>query len=184
MRRVVLLLLGADQLTEPAHPGDPLVAEVPGQRQVATGPQHPGDLRKRTVEVPPVEGLRAHHRVDRPRSHRDPLRDGERGGGGRDPADQQPEHRVERVGGQHAVPETDQLLGQLAGAGAELEHLGVGRSRRARRRPRGVRRAGAVVGGRHPAEGQRGDGTFAAGLRGPSIAVRLPTTLALSCTPE
>ena len=71
------LILGADQLTEAFHPGDPLVAEVPHQGQTTAGAQHPGDLRQRAGGVEPVEGLGADDHVDRAGAHRDSLSSGQ-----------------------------------------------------------------------------------------------------------
>ena len=71
---------------------------------------------------------------------------------GVDPFPEHREHLGERIGGEHLVAELRQHLGQLAGAGAELEdhraavpgHPGDGLV--------GVRRAGSVVGVGHRAE--------------------------------
>ena len=98
--------------------------------------------------------------VERDRE-RDPL-----GGrlGGRDAAEPPGEpvqHRGERVGGHHAVPERDQLLGQLAGAGAQLEDVDRGGAGQPLRGLPRVRRPGSVVRVGDPAEGQ--------GRRGPVV---------------
>ena len=120
--RLAELVLGADDRAEPAHPRHPLVALVPHQRQPPAGLEDPGDLGQRPVEVEPVEGLGADDDVVGAVAGRDLLGRGLRGADVGQPLLELGEHRGVRVGGVHVVPEGDQLLGELAGARAELEH--------------------------------------------------------------
>ena len=121
--RVGELLLGADDPAEPAHPRDPLVAEVPDQREPAAGLAAPARSRaaRRRGRTSGRPGRRPPRRPTgrrrgAPRRRR--RRCGCRGGCSRRTSS----ICLVGVGGVHVVAEGDQLLGELAGAGAELEH--------------------------------------------------------------
>ena len=138
------LVLGADDARRAGAPTGS--ARRAGSRPAASRPpglQHPGDLGQRPVVVEPVERLRGHHDVvRRVRRRGSPRRDATevRTSGSRSRSTRQ--HRVVGVGGVHVVAERDQRLGQLAGAGAELEDGDRLGRRPARRRPRRGSRAG------------------------------------------
>ena len=105
------------------------------------------------VVVEPVEALRADHHVVGVVGGGDLLRAAHRGAHAGQVGAQDLEHRLVGVGGVHVVAERDQLLGELAGAGAELEHgqrLVAGQPGGRLRRVAGP---AAVVGVGHPAEG-------------------------------
>ena len=149
------LVLAADQAAEAAHPRDPLVAGVPHQGDVAARPQDARELGERALVVEPVEGLRGDHHVDRA------VGDGQLLGGRpgrpgvREVALEHGEHLGVGLGGVDVVAQGHQLLGELAGAGADLEHdRGVATDQPGGGFP-GERRAPAVVGLDHRAEGAR-----------------------------
>ncbi len=143
--------VGREQPLEALHPGDALVVGVPGQGEDPARAQHPGDLGHRPVVVEPVEGLPAHHDVDRAGAHRDLLGGGDDVGHGHASGEDR-QHLDEWVGGEHVVAGPVQHLGQLAGPGAELEdHRATGSGQPADGLV-GVGRAGAVVGVGHRAE--------------------------------
>ena len=136
----------AEQGAEAAHPRDPLVALVPHQGQVTAGAQDAVDLRQGALEVEPVERLAGHHHVDTGVGQRDLLGTGDGGPHQGQPGAQPLQHGAVGVGGVHLVTEPDQDLGELAGAGPELED---GRGLLAHEPARGrggVRRAATVVG--------------------------------------
>ena len=157
LRRVVDLSgVGSDQVSEPSHPGDVGVVGVPGQGQVSAGAQDARDLGEGQLVVEPVERLAAHHDVGRARGERDRLRtcDHVRDA---DPDRQLAEHVGQRLRGEDLVATApDQDLGELAGAGAELEHQGRSRRVAAPDQPGdgivGVGGAGPVVGVGHGPE--------------------------------
>jgi hypothetical protein len=143
--RVAVLLLVADQQSEPAYPRDALVAHVPDHREHPSGAEHAGDLGQRACPVEPVERLRRDHHVDRPRRHRDAFGGTAAGVGGGDAGVEQAQHPVVGIGGDHLVTEGDDLLGELARAGAELEHASRLRADQPGDALGRVRRAGPVV---------------------------------------
>ncbi len=158
------LVLRPDQPAEPPDPRDPLVALVPDQGQLAAGTEHASDLGQGHVEVEPVEGLRRDHDVDDAVAQRELLGAGDGGRGTPGTRSREDlEHRLVGVGGVHVVAEGDQLGGELAGAGAELENARRARDRPARPPPRGVARPAAVVGVGHRPEGPRPPGGHVAG---------------------
>ena len=125
---------------ELAHPRDPLVALVPDQSQPAAGLEHAGDLGQRPVVVEPVEGLRDDHDVVRRVGGRELLGRGTRGAVRR--AGGAAGSRASASSGSVACtswPSATSSLGQLAGAGAELEHGDRLARRPARQPPRGGR---------------------------------------------
>ena len=154
--RLAELVLRADDRAEASHPRHPLVALVPDQRQAAAGLEDPGDLGQRAVVVEPVERLGADDHVVRAVAGRDLLGRGLRRADLGQPLLQPGEHRGIGVGGVHVVAEGHQLLGELAGAGAELQD---GEGLRVGQPGGGVARVGgsaAVVGVDHTTEGTGG----------------------------
>ena len=150
---VVELVLGADDPTELLDPRDLLVADVPDHREAPAPLEDPAYLGQRALVVEPVEALGSDDHVVGVVGGRDLLGRGDRGTDVGQPVLEDREHRLVGVGGVHVVTERDQLLGELAGAGAELqdaERLGPGEPHRGLC---GETRATAVVGLCHPAEG-------------------------------
>ncbi|TWG12481.1 hypothetical protein FHX34_105348 [Actinoplanes teichomyceticus] len=113
------------------HPRLAHIPYVPHQTERAAGPQHPGDLRNRPPRVDPVPGLGHHGRVDAGVRQRDALgRSGvHRHAGHR--GDQLLAHGRGRLDGHDLAPGGDQLFGELAGAGPQVQD----RPRRLGRRP-------------------------------------------------
>ena len=135
-------------------PGDALVAHVPDQRQPAPRLQHPPDLRQRARRGRTSGSTaRRPRRRTRCRGRGSPPRHLRRCAPGQVGA-QDLEHRLVGVGGVYVVAERDQLLGELAGAGAELEDgqrlVGPVSQAAASRRVAG---SAAVVGLGDPTEG-------------------------------
>ena len=170
--RVGVLLLVAEHVAQPLHPGDPLVALVPHQRDLAARPQHPGDLRQRALEVEPVEGLRTDDDVDRAGGQRDLLRD--RAGGRARPEAGRPGAGASPRAGPSRAP----------GGRAPPGRRSAGRCRRrapgpapgCRRRASGRPPAGSRDGpGRRRPPRTRTTGPWEVGGGGSVIAARLPT---------
>ena len=152
--RVGQVLLGADDLAEPLHPRDPLVALVPDQGEPAARPEHAGDLGQRPVVVEPVERLRAHHHVVRRVAGGDLLgrglrRRGRRGGSSRGwPASSGPARsRARRGRGPPAARSACRCRRRARGRSAARSEVSQTAA------SRGYVGPAAVVGVRDPAEG-------------------------------
>ena len=104
------------------HPTDTGVAQVPDQPQLATGLEYPGDFRQRFGAGEPVKRLRANHhihrsirqrQISRRATHRQDLRPRVR---------ELLQHLRHRFHGNHLGAGRHKPPGELAGAGAQIEH--------------------------------------------------------------
>src|SRR4051812_28663744 len=97
-------------------------ADVPEDDQGSAGPQHAGDLGDRVVGREPVEGLGREDGVDLAVRGRDRLGAASARLRSGNHLLEHPEHRRVRLDRDHASEPRDERAGQLAGAGAEVEH--------------------------------------------------------------
>jgi len=146
--------IAAQRLLVAAHPLDGVVVAVPEHDEHAAGPQHAADLGlgERTVE--PVPRRADDDGVERGARERDPLGGAFAGGDGGEVGAELGEHRGIGIhrGDAHAGP-SQQCLGDLAGARAEVEHLAArGRGQRPVERQGGVPGPVARVRRRHRPE--------------------------------
>ena len=113
----------SEQLVHPSMVRVVEVAPIPEQSKAATGTKDAPDLRHGFVGSEPVEGLAARDRVDTPVRERDRLR---RAGERLDTRYGTLElgaHSVDRLDGDDAGTEGQELPRELAGARREIEHV-------------------------------------------------------------
>ncbi len=116
----------SEQLVHAIMLGIVEVPAVPEQREAAARTEDAADLRYRLARPEPVERLCARDCVDATVSERDRL-----GGAGerldfRDGALELGAHGVDRLDGDDAGSQRDELAGELARACGEVEHIAAG----------------------------------------------------------